>query len=189
MSKSLDYEVLPRRWAEIDNIANKLRKKLRLSHDQPFPILNFVEFCLPKMMPDLSFYFWIREKKEMESTEGLTHPQGKYIAIRRDVYEKACYNDGRSNFTIAHELGHFMLHTNLPFQRIANSRKIATYCSAEKQANHFAAALLMSREFILQQPTIDEIMKNCGVSRKAAETRYKKVNGFEPKLKPTKSLR
>ncbi|WP_332061117.1 ImmA/IrrE family metallo-endopeptidase [Bartonella sp. CB74] len=179
MNKSLDYEVPSRGWKEISNITNGIRKTLGLSHYEPFPILHFLEFILAQMMSDSDFTFLVLGQKEMGNIEGLTHPQGKFIAIRQSVYEKACNNDGRSNFTLAHELGHFMLHTNLPFQRAVTSGQIPPYRSAEKQANQFAAELLMPRQFILQHPTIDEIVKICKVSWQAAKVRFKKVNGFE----------
>ncbi|MFP5222055.1 MAG: ImmA/IrrE family metallo-endopeptidase [Acidobacteriota bacterium] len=51
----------------------------------------------------------------------------------------------RDNFTIAHELGHLLLHTNFKEPGIAQFNRFGSD-RAETEANWFAANLLMPRE-------------------------------------------
>ncbi|MDC7250427.1 MAG: ImmA/IrrE family metallo-endopeptidase [Sphaerochaetaceae bacterium] len=67
-----------------------------------------------------------------------------------------CYNtltnNGRSRFTLAHEIGHVILHSEQLSKQIQtaartnNVMKLKAFESSEWQANYFAAALLMNKE-------------------------------------------
>ena len=64
-------------------------------------------------------------------------------------------NDCRINFTIAHELGHFFLHKDIPLFIDKNERIMFRDAASttgeimkEREANAFAAALLMPKPFI-----------------------------------------
>lgn len=65
-------------------------------------------------------------------------------------------NHGRMNFTIAHEIGHFVLHEGLERERLSGVKgKFFIYKGAERatnnlerQANLFATYLLMPKKFI-----------------------------------------
>lgn len=76
----------------------------------------------------------------------------------------------RQRFTIAHELGHFVLHTNDSTQKIfIDSSFIVKYRSAknytdlewrhEQEANAFAAALLMPESFIKSELAKESVNK------------------------------
>jgi len=57
----------------------------------------------------------------------------------------------RQRFTIAHELGHFFLHPNKDaFIDYRDNKKEIMRTPREKQANMFAAALLMPRHILLR---------------------------------------
>ena len=65
-------------------------------------------------------------------------------------------NEKRKLFTIAHELGHFFLHTNDLNSGIISYRDSELYSKydvegrrKEEEANHFAAELLMPREIFV----------------------------------------
>lgn len=78
------------------------------------------------------------------------------------------HHKNRQRFTIAHELGHYLLHKGEPtfidrkFERI-NFRLGSTVNSAnieEIEANQFAAELLMPHEFLIKDiATIDDLEK------------------------------
>lgn len=64
------------------------------------------------------------------------------------IYNNRITSDGRINFTLAHEFGHYLLHrVNYPDGLYCSSNKVAEWDSAygqiENQANVFAASLLM----------------------------------------------
>lgn len=74
--------------------------------------------------------------------------------ILNELYEKNfIQNVGLKNFTIAHELGHWFLHKNLPREKnLFGEDFICTVkisdSQIERQANYFAACLLMPEKFV-----------------------------------------
>ena len=88
------------------------------------------------------------------------------------------HHENRKRFTIAHELGHYMLHRSEPTVYVDDllvhfraDRRIANYDPKESEANQFAAALLMPASFIradLSDAAID-ISDDEAVERLAAK--------------------
>jgi Zn-dependent peptidase ImmA (M78 family) len=75
------------------------------------------------------------------------------LLIRKDGHALIGINNNealvRQRFTIAHELGHFFLHPRKDtFVDYRDNKKDIMRTPAEKQANMFAAALLMPRSFL-----------------------------------------
>lgn len=102
---------------------------------------------------------------------------------------------GRKSFTIAHELGHYFLHKDLlegnsPLVSYIKSNdkdcpalaRGLTYNSMEKEANNFAADILMpEQEFINQcncANSIEDVADYFGVSVQAASVRADKLGGW-----------
>ena len=91
----------------------------------------------------------------------------------------------RQRFTIAHEIGHFILHRELIEQQkgsVLYRKDFNNNSPAESQANFFAAALLMPRQEILKAwNTLNNIqdIANCfEVSRDAAYIRLNKMGAI-----------
>ena len=75
------------------------------------------------------------------------------LLIRKDGHALIGVNDNeapvRQRFTIAHELGHFLLHPRKDtFVDYRDNKKDIMRTAVEKQANMFAAALLMPRTLL-----------------------------------------
>ena len=139
-----------------------------------FPVLEFFENILPNLIDD--FTYEVVEYSEMPDKEGETTPSRNKIKIREDVYEKAVLGDGRSRFTILHEVGHLLMHDN---DRVALCRKSANaplkaYEDPEWQADAFAGELLMA-EYLIKDMSIKEIEICCGTSHAAAECQYNQI--------------
>lgn len=73
-------------------------------------------------------------------------------------YNKNERNLGRKRFTIAHELGHYILHSDKPLfidktpkVMFRNSASSSGEQLQEREANHFAAALLMPIKLIKEE--------------------------------------
>jgi len=71
------------------------------------------------------------------------------------------HHENRQRFTIAHELGHFLLHEETPtvfvddlMVHFRSERTVKRFDPREAQANEFAACLLMPRE-LLKQDLVD----------------------------------
>lgn len=84
-------------------------------------------------------------------------PNGDFsgMLIRKDgralIGVSSSESDVRQRFTVAHELGHFFLHPNKDaFIDYRNNRKDVMRTPRERQANMFAAALLMPRNTLLR---------------------------------------
>lgn len=100
----------------------------------------------------------------------------------------------RQNFTIGHELGHFLLHDQEQLHvdrdfrvRLRNDVSSQGTDEAEREANYFAAALLMPREFLaadlakeesvdlLDDVLLQSLAKKYGVSTQALVNRLKNL--------------
>jgi len=176
--------------ADISSRADVLRQHLKLLSGErvdAFPVVDYVEFILPQVFED--FVLEIVEDKEMPGMEGATWPDRMRMQLPRSVYERAAANDGRSRFTMSHELGHLLLHRGIPFAREMRSSEfgeskvsdIATFECSEWQANEFAAALLMPASLVRECPSVRDVMERFSVSKAAAEARLKVLKMVKPR--------
>jgi len=81
------------------------------------------------------------------------HPSFSGMLIRKDGYALIGVNSReapvRQRFTLAHELGHFFLHPQKDaFVDYRDNKRDVMRTPREKEANMFAAALLMPSEFL-----------------------------------------
>lgn len=173
MTEYSDYKVPSRSWAEIHQVANWFRSELKIEQQEKIDIVAVIEKILCNLIKFTNFE--VCDKLEMGDAEGLTCPQGTFIKIREDVYDKACRGDGRARFTLAHELGHLILHRNVAMARAQKSDALPVYQLAEPQANQFAACLLMPMQLILANDSADDLIERFGVSREAANYRLSKL--------------
>ena len=165
------YEVPPRSRDSLVKSANELRKSLRIATAK-FPILEVVEVLLPQYDPEFSFE--VRAIEEMGDYHGLTRPESKELILREDVYEGARKGAGRDRFTVAHELGHYLLHNSPGLARTIQPRAtIPAYKCSEWQANAFAGALLIPENIALALKDPHAIAQECGVSVVAADVQLK----------------
>lgn len=110
----------------------------------------------------------------MDRTDGfLTYISGEPVIF----YDQRCV-PGRQRFTIAHELGHYLLGHVMPGQVTAINREPAPGDSPqERQANQFAARVLAPACVLwgLDLHDADEIAAACGISRAAAAFRAERM--------------
>ncbi|MCL1914983.1 MAG: ImmA/IrrE family metallo-endopeptidase [Eubacteriaceae bacterium] len=95
------------------------------------------------MMIDPKFCFEVVECHELPHDYAETLPQQNLIRVREDVYHNAIKGDGRARFTLAHELGHLLMHSNGVIA-LARNESIHKYMDPEWQANTFAGELLVN---------------------------------------------
>lgn len=158
---------------KIDEIAFNLRRAVGFDKMLYFPIVDFVELVLPQV--DDGFSFSVEEKRNMIDKYAYYDHTKNEMVVHDDVYDMACAGNGRHRFTIAHELGHYILHRNgVKMCRISGNERIAAYLDPEWQANTFASAILMPKHLI-RGLTSYEISIECGTSSQAAEIAYTKA--------------
>lgn len=137
--------------------------------------------------------FEVYELDMDDSTSGLIIVDEKPIKnfdSNKIIVVNSNHSNARKRFTIAHELGHFILD-NKPSKCYAHRDSTGVYNTRERDANSFASALLMPendvKKFVnsLTENTefsipdfilIDKISKRYNVSIQAAEVRLNKLN-------------
>jgi len=159
----------PRSRKAIRMLTQNLRELCGVQKYFEFPIVEFFEGVLPNILSD--FNYEIIPDKEMGNCDGKTFPELSLIQIKESVYMGACEGKPRDRFTIAHEIGHLLLHgqNNVSHARIDDpNKKIKPYENPEWQANVFAAELLIPIEQI-NGLSAKEVADKCKVSFTAAE--------------------
>lgn len=169
MSSGDDYKVPARSWANIGAAADRVRRQLNLTQLPYMPVIDVIERVLDQQLELTRFIVGSRE--EMQNAEGYTCPNGEFIMLREDVYNGVCAGEGRARFTTAHELGHWVMHTNIPLARAKRGDGTKPYMLAEPQANQFAASLLMPESFIDALDDEEDLIERFGVSSDAARLR------------------
>lgn len=153
---------------DIKHIAAEIRSLLGLNDILYVDIMVLFELILPRIFSEDEFDYEVVPKEEFPDLYAITLG-GKRILIREDVYERACAGSPRDRFTVAHEIGHFILHekSDVGLARMDSDERIPAYMDPEWQANVFAGYLLMG-ENLIENMTVDEIVEKCGVSYAAA---------------------
>lgn len=168
-----NFIVPPLSWESIGTQTERLRQRFGLNDTKNFPIMTVLEKILDQKLDSVRLE--IKSISEMGNAEGYTDPQGDFIRLREDVYENAWKGEGRARFTAAHELGHWILHTNTPLARARDDENIPAFRLSEPQANQFAGRLLIPAKFIGPEDTPMTVMMNHGVSSKAAIVRLHNI--------------
>lgn len=96
---------------------------------------------------DLETLAWLRGRLRIK-VGGLDGAEGRLVATDGDggvIRVASNQNLGRFRFTVAHEIGHFVLHQHGAIDKIATRRDMTIWndASEEAEANYFAAELLM----------------------------------------------
>ncbi len=138
-----------------------------------FPLMEFFEHGLQELDPQ--FYYDIREDGSLEGgARALTYPDKHLILVEASVYDGACKGIGKDRMTIAHEVGHMVLHPGVPLARNYNICDLKLFENSEWQADVFAGELLAPIRLIGNMTAI-QIIDECKVSRKAAEVQRDKA--------------
>ncbi|WP_332238861.1 ImmA/IrrE family metallo-endopeptidase [Sporolactobacillus sp. KGMB 08714] len=163
------YVAKPLSRRNIREIVMFIRRLFDLNKAEPFPIMRFLESCMSEI--DENFNYEIVPIEQMPDKYAVTYPEEHLIKIRQDVYDRACDGSHLDRFTIAHEIGHYILHqpAKVAFARSINGKtKIPAFKEPEWQANTFAGELLAPPDLI-KGMSIPEVSIHFNVSPKVAE--------------------
>lgn len=155
--------VKPLKLKDIRTICSRVRKLLGIPVDEPIDIVRLLEHKLHL----LGIEFEIVPESELGMRHGESILRQKIIRIREDVYNRACEGCGRDRLTMAHELGHIILHQNEEITLARSEGTIPAYMDPEWQANAFAGELLAPFQYIKHMDILD-ISTQYGVSIEAA---------------------
>lgn len=169
MNISTDYVVQGLSRAEIRSFACSVRDLLGVTSPR-LDIVRLLDIVLFKI--DKGFSLEICDRGEMEDNHGLTIPSQKIIKIRDDVYARAEQGVPRDRFTLAHELGHYILHSDEGFARRIADSSTPAFRKSEWQANAFAGELLVDSRHVRPNMSVEEIAELFGVSFTVAEIQH-----------------
>jgi len=151
---------------EIRSNAESFTLKYNPKYDCPVLIENIANTSL-----DLSI-FPVKDFHKITGYDGTISQDFKSILVDQDIYMKV-YK--RARFTIAHEIGHLVLHSNLfdagktkpPMQNFIdyqNSVSVTDWSNLEKQAFLFAQEVLMPHDIYMEAAEL-EISKLGGIGQ------------------------
>lgn len=164
----------PTSRVQIQLYADHIRKCIGYKNQLYFPVLKFLEIVLPTLIPN--FNYEILSKEEMGNKHRETRPDLDLIQIREDVYSGACIGNGRDRMTIAHEIGHLLMHSklNISLCRVENGieEKPKIYEDPEWQADVFAGELL-APSYLIRDMSPEEVSKGANISLAAARTQLR----------------
>lgn len=145
-----------RRWTEV------VHSLSGGNSDQPyFDIVRFVELTLPRL--DESTTFAISDDLG-HGIHACTDVRARCVMIRPEIYRRAVAGHGRDRMTLAHEVGHLLLHTEVQLARRIGTRPIQAFRDPEWQAKCFAGELLISRRHYPKDINPEEAANLFGVS-------------------------
>ena len=160
-------KVYPRSRADIRNIAKQVREKFHLDNEKSVDIIKFLEIASFY----LEFDYEIVPERELKNNYAEIDLNNSIIRIQESVLLGASEGNPRHRFTIAHEIGHYILHKNRVIL-CRSDEKIKPYEHPEWQANTFAGEFLVPYEKALEM-TESAIAETFKVSKEVAEIQKK----------------
>lgn len=166
------YRANPVSRNDIRNFVRWLKKTVGLEDVLYFPVVQFLENILPILVPD--FQLEIVPINEMGGNHGQTYPSKHLMRIREDVYLRAVAGYGRDRLTLAHEIGHLLMHKDdaIALCRLSPAESLKPYENPEWQADAFGGELLASSYLIKGMSNI-EVQELCGVTASAEKVQLK----------------
>ena len=136
-----------------------------------FDITSFLELQLQSHDPE--FALIVSTRREMGNDLARAYIADRTIEVRSDVYDHAHDGQPFARFTLAHELGHLVLHSDIRLARRDAPYAVDRFRDPEWQADCFAGELLMPL-FIYQEMKNPEDAANAfGVSSSAVKAQLR----------------
>jgi len=180
-----DREVTGRSDEQVRAIANQAKSELDVARIRPVNILRILRSGqIWTIYGRKKLIFNEVEDEVLGDTDGKTEFSSGtvIISIQRSVRMRAEMGVGRDRMSLAHELGHGVMHYGAPLNRKTGAAgttelsRITPYRSAEHQAKVFASAFLIHDEIAAKLGSAEEIAVEFGVSIQAAEICFERLN-------------
>lgn len=168
------YIAQPQSRIKIRKFTEEIRKKVGCDNQFFFPILRLLD-VMPTIYEDVGFEYEIVDDDVLTpSVQGDMDILNNYMRIKQSVYDGAYKGKGRDRYSIAHEVGHFLL-TNVAgvgLQRNLQNSYVRICEDPEWQAEVFAGELLIPMRLV-KGMSPEEIVEHCKVSLSAAKTQIR----------------
>lgn len=169
--RELGHRVSPLSNEKIKTYAQRFRDMLDLK-DQTYLRLDVL---LEGLAASETIELEIVEDRFLPKRYAVTYPDKNKIVLQESVYDALCNDDNHARFTVAHELGHLIMHRNqMAYARSKVPGGHRIYEDSEWQADVFASHFLIDSRLVQKNLTITEISENFGVSMQAAEAWVRK---------------
>jgi Zn-dependent peptidase ImmA (M78 family) len=139
--------------------------------------------------------FQVRPDGEMGDSDGsTTFGRGVVtISVKQSVYRSALMGDGRSRNTLAHEIGHGVMHNGPEMFRRVNGnvtpKYLKPYESAEHQAKVFAPAFLINDQMAPALAGPEELSIHAGISLESAQIYWSSLAEGQERAKNAERVR
>lgn len=163
----MGYKTIPRSKARIRAFADKVRDIFGFSLEEKIPVMKIFE-TMCSGLNEGDFEYEIVPIMEMPDKYAETIPEKRLVRIREETYYGACNGNPRDLFTVSHEIGHILLHSNSTISFARSDEQIKTYEDPEWQANTFAGEF-MAPSSVCKNMDIDLIVNRYGCSKTVAE--------------------
>lgn len=164
--------VPPMSEAAIADLAGIVRRTVQQNAVKLFPIVLLYEMLC---IFDEKARFEVIEDQQMGDDDARTYPDHGLILLRESVYNGAACGSGRARFTLAHELGHLVLHQGVSFNRVNPDAPPKIFRNSEWQSDVFSSHLLMPTHLVSGYRDPEVVARDFGVSYWAAEIRLAKI--------------
>ena len=153
--------------ANISKIAKNVRSEFKIGEGECFPILDYLNHLCDQGL--LSMQIIDNDDSYLDQkTVALYNKSDNFIYIKEDVLKEYDEGNYRANFTLAHELFHYIQNQVLKFDfEEVEDRK--TYEDPEWQANEFTGELLVPKTYLYLDE--EELVKRFRVSMECVLTR------------------
>lgn len=160
------YAAQPLSRKKIRSIARAMRVVFGLGKGY-IDIVYLIENIIPNI--DSEFEWEICSKDEMQpGVYAYYDPKTNKLVISEETYSGACNGIARDRFTLAHEVGHYLLHADQTvLQRISPDIPLPAYLDPEWQANTFASEFLAPYDEIVSMSE-NQVAEKYGLSMTAA---------------------
>lgn len=172
--RKLCNKVAPLSVNEIRDVAHHLRDLIKGTR---FDSLRLnIAGMLDHLRDSEQIEFEIVDDNQLQNEYAVSVPNEKLIRVRQSVYHNAILGVPRDCFTLAHELGHVILHRNTnPVYARSQSDSFHHFTEdAEWQANTFASELLVDSRQLEGLCSPRDIANRFGVSLETAGILYER---------------
>jgi hypothetical protein len=191
-----DYRVKSRSDQEVRQLAKKLRGYFGVADCSRVDVLSCLKSGTIWTVRGIQrLNFQARPDNEMGRSDGsTTFARGVVtISVKQSIRESALMGDGRSRNTLAHELGHGVMHHGPEMFRRMNGnvtpKFLKPYESAEHQAKVFAPAFLINEQLAATLGSAEEISVQIGISLESARIYYKALTEDRERAKNAERVR
>jgi IrrE N-terminal-like domain len=173
-----DFRVNRRSDHQVRDRAYSTKVAYKTANYRPVNIIRCLQSgWVPTEHGNKKLIFKVVDNAELGDIAGRTEFKGDevIITVKRSVYDFAKVGDGRSRMTLAHELGHAVMHCGAAKHRGTAAfgptalSQISPSESAEHQAKVFASAFLIEDKVAAELGDAVEISVEFGVSLMAAK--------------------